>query len=245
VGRIFHMDTTHAALTLRHAILVYGSAVPMGQGIGYATLHDVKVDKQGVAQILPGVPATQHTISGVLLALGAARRAGFLPASVLVRETDGLVWWKPPGRRALFFKTKEASDGIGTRSQIVPHPGLVFKAKSDGHWQVFAVKGAQRPTPETRLCHAPYYNVWSDGRICVGNVSVPDSSDMERMAAWEDAFFDSYFTHANNQGVRMCKHHGGLGGLWRELLDETPRRFPQKYLLEIDNLTLQGVIERW
>ena len=58
---------------------------------------------------------------------------------------------------------------------------------------VFALRENARPSPDTRLYTAPYYNVWEDGAICVGNVSTPERILL--CGTDQMAFFASYLRH--------------------------------------------------
>jgi PRTRC genetic system protein B len=93
-------------------------------------------------------------------------------------------------------------------------------------------------------------NVWlhkdNPGRICTGNVTTPSNTLTGKMAAWENAFFDSEFTHPNAQD--LVKFPGGLTGLTVKLVAGCYKRFPTTRLIElgqdlqqfIHNATLNG-----
>src|ERR1035437_2468687 len=99
---------------------------------------------------------------------------------------------------------------------MLPHPGLVFAACSKV-WSVWAVKGDHRPRPDSMLYQAPYFNVWDGGRICQGNVEVPDGTTAEKIDAWNAAFFNSFFTHPNIH-KNLAKYRGGAYKFWKDML---------------------------
>jgi PRTRC genetic system protein B len=111
--------------------------------------------------------------------------------------------------------------------------GLVF-AVGGGKWFVYAVKGTQRPAPDTPLFRAPYFNVWADrGEICVGNVRTPGTTDHDAMEAWERSFFESRFTHPN-EGFRV-RFKGGGYAFWKHLLERgAGMPFPERALYPAD-----------
>lgn len=203
------------ALKLRRAILLYSGDRNEN---GFATVHDCAIIG-GKPVILAGRAMSPSMSRAIAAKLSSARNiGGFLPANVLMTDGEHLVWHEPPLMRRLAFKesTQFPERSLGTRSGKVPAPGTIFVA-GPRTWAVFAYKGTQRPLPETPLFHAPFYNVDQRGSICVGNVSVPKSTAADRIAAWNDAFFRSYFAHANYDGV--VDYRGDVTGLWRDLLD--------------------------
>jgi hypothetical protein len=62
---------------------------------------------------------------------------------------------------------------------------------------------------------------------------VPKSTSVASMTAWEEAFFQSEFTHAGFAG-RLTKRRGGTKALWKSLADK--QEFPIKTLLETESL---------
>lgn len=220
--------TTYA---LSKAILVY-ETTGYGGKEGYATVHGVDPARQPGArpQIRAGVPLTRQALSAVLNGLSADESFGFLPENVLAVGKGYMVWWSRPTQRRVFFQAKEP---IGNRAGTTPHPGLVFAVDEEG-WSVFAVKGDKRPTPESPLFQAPYFNVYGSGRICTGNVELPSLTTTDAIAAYEEAFFGSNFTHPNIPAKgKLTRHADGPYTLWRELLDGKHRTFPAKCLVPL------------
>lgn len=218
--------------TLQHAVLIYADAKGNTASV---TIHPVAHGPQG-ARIAAGRPATRRELARLLDVTRARKQSPavhFLPATVLAAGADYLVWWCPPQRRAVWFNSPESI--LGQRQAIVPHPGLVFVAMPKAKvWNVFAVKGMERPTPETPLYQAPYFNVWEDGRICEGNVATPKTATPGDIAAWEDAFFRSEFTHANvGQRGRLVRGRRKPDVFWQALLDGKYRRFPERVLVAL------------
>lgn len=220
------------AFKLDSAILVYG-----GAGKGYASVHSIahEGDKESLDEGHPvTVKALRETFQ--VLAPETVPKAEFIPPTVLAQAPDILVWWMPPAMRNVWFDQKELG---GQRSACVPVSGLVF-AVCRGDWFVYAVAGDQRPTPESPLFRAPFYNVWDSGRICAGNVSVPQGSLAERTDLWEKAFFESWFTHSNVD--KLVKYRGGATAFWKQMLaGGFGQSFPMGTLVPL-NTTLQGLI---
>lgn len=239
----FSMQSSVQPAVLAKAILIYESQHRFYSSINveFATLHDVRntgtKDKPNV-QIMPGTPVSQESIISMMGSLGKkfVLNAELLPENVLSFSPIHLVWWSSATNRRVFFDNKE----IGKRSAVVPHPPLLNIVVGRS-WYVFAMKENKRPTKETKLYHAPYFNVYDDGKICVGTAAIPDHLTSTMIPQWEAAFFDSAFTHTNGQ-IRKASHPRGEYALWKELLDGAYKEFPLQYLVETD-ATLDGAIK--
>lgn len=219
---------TDGVLRLDKAVLIYSGA----SGSALATIHEVhEVDGEPV--IGAGQAVTPRAAMQLAKALlKRAAHGGFLPETVLYMDGDLILWHVPPARRHIAFRVDaEHAERLGgaERGEVVPQPGLVFAASGRG-WRVWAVKGSRRPAPDTTLYQAPYFNVDDQGHICRGTAPVPEGTTAEKIGAWNDAFFRSYFTHPNGSGGRV-RYYGGVYGLWRDLLDGKYQRFPNCALM--------------
>lgn len=140
--------------------------------------------------------------------------SGLLPPDCLwwARTAGGdrvAVWCEP---RVRTVRLRERYGEPPKRFRL-PLPGLVFvclPARQAPY--VFAARG--RPTePDSPLFHAPFYNVFSSGRVCVGSHAFP--SDPARVP---DAFFESNFSVAPDTAREKSRRHpDDVGALWREL----------------------------
>lgn len=213
-----------AEYKLATAVLVYKA----NHGDHYATLHPV-THAAGRATIGAGQPLTESALRSTLRDLGAPKGiGGWLPADVLYMDDTTIVWTRRPAPRAVFFTPHS---GVGVASATIYHPRLVFAVSRAG-WYVAAVPkvvrtesaterrvalvGDGRPHLDCPLAHAPYFNVYESGSICVGNATLPERMAADTLQGYEDAFFDSKFTHSNNP--HMTAHPDGPVALWRELV---------------------------
>ncbi|TSD66367.1 PRTRC system protein B [Inquilinus sp. KBS0705] len=159
---------------------------------------------------------------------GFLKSRGLLPQKVLYvdQQVNGFaVWHTPPREVTLFF-----TDALGIPSGNAKIPALVWKA--DGSkLSVYAVKGKARPCESTTLCHAPFFNIYANGNVCMGTVSIQiacTSCLEDFMQEWEQYFFSSYFSHSIN-GNSSTKTDTKL--LW-EKLRKTGCEFPQAELIK-------------
>lgn len=235
------VDALHASLPdeefrLSNAILLYKDG--KGQEI-FASVHDVEVIN-GTPSIKEGTPVSK---TGLVKALKALNPRGFqkpelLGEHVLAKGSDHLAWFCKPGKRDVWFRCEELG---GEVSATVDHPGLVFIIVGD-RWHVFAVKTTTRPTAETEIFVAPYFNVWSGGHICTGNIAIPKGKAARDTSAWENAFLDTYFTHPNiHEKGKLTKFRGGPFSLWRALMRGP--QFPVRSLVPTGQ-TLGELFER-
>jgi PRTRC genetic system protein B len=152
---------------------------------------------------------------------------GILPPNILhinpVEDKGTLVWYTKAQKRQLYF-----AENLGLEGGTANVPPMVWKA-SRNRLSVFAVSTNRRPKENTPLYHAPFFNVYDDGNVCIGTVSIDfenSASAEEFMTAWETYFFNSYFTHllgSRNHIVGNCM------ALWKSLIG-TDEPFPKNIL---------------
>jgi PRTRC genetic system protein B len=219
---------------LSEAVLVYRA----GGGGAFASLHRVKQADDGPPYLAPGESLTTAFVRALAQGLGAQVNSEIFPENILARTPDLLVWWSRPQRRVMFFGgTDEETRKIN--GLIFPHPALVFKVAGRDLF-VRSAGTTSRPGPETPLKTAPYWNTDNRGLVCAGSMRVPESSDIASILAWQDAYFQSQFTHAAG-AVRLTSHPGGFIGLWTSLAGR--KRFPVRYLTDAGE-TLQEFVAR-
>ncbi|MBK4736046.1 PRTRC system protein B [Noviherbaspirillum pedocola] len=228
----FDLEDGAVDATLTRAILLYETKANYAQSATtvLATVHDVAdvgTAARPNVQIMPGLPITKDAL---VHALGTMAEeylvcTDLLPERLLGFSPKHLFWWRPAGKSRVFFRCKE----LGQRAAIVPHPPLAFIVSGNA-WYVFALAENKRPTLETELFHAPYFNVYDTGSICIGSANIPDKLQPGTLPLWESAFFDSEFTHVNGS-VRKVAHERGEYAFWKEMLDGAYDEFPTDLLV--------------
>lgn len=215
-----------APLTLSRAVLIYEDQ----RHQAFATVHKCEL-VNGKPVLMAGRAMTPSMSLSLAGKLTKRRILGeYLPENVLMTDGDTLMWYEKPQMRHLAFKdsTEVPSRSLGVRGGMVPTPGVIFVA-GPRLWSVFTFKGNERPAPEAPIFAAPFYNVYADGSICQGNVITPKSTAPDRISTWNDAFFRSFFVHANYEGV--VNYEGDVTALWTHLLDgKFGDRFPEEVL---------------
>jgi len=215
------------APTLSSAILLYKKSGPQGNGGAFATVHPVRTDDAGVSTIGPGTPASRQGVLAALRELAEDRiKPELIPAHILAKGSDHLVWYRPALKRVVWFRCKD----LGERTALVPHPATLWLVNpATGYCSVFALRDDTRPDKDTGLYQAPYYNVWDTGQICTGNAGVPKGAEALVPENWERMFYDSWFSHPNTP--KLVRHKEGAMAFWKNLLDGKHRVFPKAKLL--------------
>lgn len=162
---------------------------------------------------------------------------GILPTNILHinpnAEKGTVLWYTKAQQRQLYFVN---SLGIPNGMAHVP-PMLWLASKSS--LTVFALATDRRPTEKTPLHYVPFFNIYEKGNVCMGTVSIDikNSASVEEFThAWEDYFFNSYFSHSLS--ANLTKKN--IVNLWKELIG-TDKPFP-KEVLKKNNKTLKNLL---
>ena len=215
---------------LSRALLVYGTSSYNGFPYRhpFVTLHEVIHDSQG-ARLAEGQLVTPDLLIDLMVSLGKSVPTEILPERVLVRTTETIVWWMPAGERTMFFSDRGGDAALQRmNARRYPHPALLFKVSGTHLW-IRALSRNERPEASAKLYMAPYWNCYENGVVCTGSMKIPREKSVAAIDGWEQAFFQSEFTHA--AGVRKHTHFpGGLLAMWESL--EGKKKFPVRYLVE-------------
>ena len=142
---------------------------------------------------------------------------GILPTNILhlnpSEEKGTVIWYTKAQQRQLFFV-----DGLQIPNGKAYVPSMVWKA-SKNSLSVYALASDRRPTENTKLHYTPFFNIYDDGKVCMGTVSVEikkSASVEEFVQAWEYYFFNSYFSH-------LLGNHNLIKGdcveVWKDLIE--------------------------
>lgn len=163
---------------------------------------------------------------------------GILPTNILHinpnTEKGAVIWYTKAKKRQLYFV-----DGLQIPNGTANVPTMLWRASKNG-LSVFALLSDRRPTEKTKLYHTPYFNIYEDGKVCMGTVSVDikkSASVEDFIQAWEHYFFNSYFSHllGNKSPIK-----GNCVNLWKELIN-TDKPFP-KEVLKPNNRILKNLL---
>ncbi|MBB4801664.1 PRTRC system protein B [Flavobacterium aquidurense] len=162
---------------------------------------------------------------------------GILPTNILhinPSEKGTVLWYTKAQERKMYFVE---SLGIPNGTAQVP-PMIWFAGKNS--LTVFALASDRRPTEKTPLYYAPFFNIYEDGKVCMGTVTIDikNSSSVEKFVqAWESYFFNSYFSHLLGSYSPI---KGNCVNVWKDLIN-TDKPFP-KEVLKKNNKTLKNLL---
>lgn len=218
-------------LKIARAILLYEQTGDGGQYLKkerqvIATIHNVNHGK-GHPKLEEGqlltMDALQEMIQGIW-----RQKLELIEPHILARSPSAMAWFVPASTRVMFFKTNDALLSKLSGSSF-PQPAMVFMATTKG-MLVWALEQDERPTPKTMLCRAPYYNVYSNGGVCLGSTLTPKVLDVSQTEKYTASFFQSAFTHASGNS-KLLELKGSYGQFWQGLRGK--KAFPVKALLSL------------
>jgi PRTRC genetic system protein B len=230
---------------LREALLIYrsdrqGHSSRDGQAPPtFVTKHAVQRSATGHETLSPGATLDKADLNTLIEGLKGSIPVEFLPANVLVRTHNSIMWWTPPAVRPMFYLKDKGDELARLSGKQFPQPALLFRA-SESRLAIRALASNERPTPKSPLFRAPYWNVNEYGDVCLGSTKVPREASVASLPRWEQAFFESEFTHAN-VAKKLTEHPGGFVGLWTSLIGK--KSFPVEHLADSEE-TLEKFIKR-
>jgi PRTRC genetic system protein B len=208
---------------LREALLIYGD-----RQRSFVTRHAVMQQNAGPPTLEAAQPLTLAFLESLARSLSGYAPAEILPENVLAKGDRMIAWWTRACRRQMFYENSEGK-AAELNGRIFPQPPLVWRVEN-GDLRIRALVENQRPTPETKLHVAPFWNLSDDGRVCTGTMRHPESATAASIPDWERGFYESAFTHANVG--RLTRHPGGFEELWSELAGKR-RPFPVRTLIRL------------
>jgi PRTRC genetic system protein B len=194
-------ETAPRAFTLERAILLYREGTDT-----LAVEHAVREKKDSGAYLGAGRFVTRGVVEGLLRVMDQSPLRYVAP-NVVAMGHRSIAWFEPAAMRMMFFRPDRDAAVAAFDGKPVPQPPLLFIAR-EGRLRVFALFENERPTLETPLAMAPYWNVYAsrDHEVCLGTMAVPACLELAATADWTSAFFRSEFTHLS--GAKCWAHPG-------------------------------------
>jgi PRTRC genetic system protein B len=206
---------------LHDALLVY-----QGRGTSFVTRHEVTCSEKAPPVLGPAQALTVTFLDSLVRSVGGNIKAEILSENVIAKGDRMISWWTPARRRVMFFRNSEGK-AKHLNGKVFPQPPLVWHVE-EGHLRIRALTENKRPTADTKLAVAPFWNLSHNGAVCTGSMRRPESASVAAIASWEQGFYESNFTHSNVG--RLTRHKGGFDGLWSALANKrTP--FPKASLI--------------
>ena len=197
-----------SSVTARYALVVYTD--PQGH-TGCIMQHALSAHDGQIA-LKEGMPVTDNVIKK-LMDLNAVKSLQFLPPHLVALGVNSMAWVEERTTRPLLFGGALDKAVAALDSKPLPQPRLLFIVKQ-GTFSVYALPGNERPTAETKLAFAPYYNIFPSHIICTGSMKKPKQMRPSDIPAWVESFFYSNFVKPADANKRWA-----FSGTYRELWD--------------------------
>jgi len=147
-----------------------------------------------------------------------------------------MAWWEPAQQRKKFYKKNGKQKTLD-----VGWPPLVFIVTKDDLY-CFALKRNERPTADTELMYAPLWNFYDNHSMCQGTARYPSTIEPNTINEWNDAVYNSAFTHSNGCHPRVKKGQDKVMDVWEKAAATKSKKFPISQLITT-NITLQEAID--
>ena len=160
-----------------------------------------------------------------------------LPTNILQinpSENGSVMWFTKAMKRQLYF-----IENLEIPNGTAEVPAMLWYANKRS-LTVFVLASNRRPTERTKLYYAPFFNIYENGKVCMGtvDVNIQKSTSVEEFTKkWEDYFFNSYFSHLMNEHNPI---NGNCVSLWKSFIN-TEKSFP-KEVLKATNKTLKNLL---
>ena len=231
-------DVQEAELTDAFLVYTTGHVYGGSRDVAYVSRHRVTLNRSKTPVIGAGVALQTAALKDALRELSRVQGQSEIvwADDFTVAAGPSLnVWWSAAQSRWMHFNTPGLVQSLPAKN-----PPLVWLANEKG-LMVFALKENQRPGPDTALFHAPLFNVYASGDVCMGTMTVPALAEARK---WEESFYAATSTHPNPPNRRLTTAKGGNVALWKRLmLSKCAPEFPVKDLIPVGK-TLKEVIQK-
>lgn len=199
------------------AIVLYGDQHEIQQ----VSLHSIHN-----GQLSEGRPLTYQALYRALNQLAQERkRAAYLtPANVLYYNPSSytLIFYTPAMHKTHLYQLNHSNV---RRGDVYPNPPLLWILRQR-QMKLFALDSDERPTLQSQVYQAPYFNTQANG-VCVGDMPLNPKPHPSIWESYVEAFFGSAFTHPT--GTKNYNYPGSYTEMWQQAKELG--HFPSTFLL--------------
>lgn len=149
---------------------------------------------------------------------------GIIPEHILFGKskigTSVVVWYRPAMQRSLNFSAHLKIKG----NTLVKVPATFYVALNSDLY-VFALMTNERPVSSTKLYNAPFFNIYSDGRVCLGTAYLGAKTESFEKEA--DRYERGFYMAEQNGGQSTNNCKTPLPQLWNKVVS-SKSAFPSK-----------------
>lgn len=204
-------ETGPAAHPLFRAILLYGNPKSSVIAVEHKIVNDHGTPRLGTARFVT------NGVAAGLLKLFERAPLQYVPPNVVALSHQAIAWFEPATKRRMLFEARDDAALNALDNAEIPQPPLIFIARSRS-LSAFALYTNERPTLDTKLAMAPYWNVNSRGDVCLGSAEIPKTINPTETDAWTKSFFGSNFTHIS--GSKVWAHPGTYAEMLTDAIEE-------------------------
>lgn len=184
---LFHEGSTES-------LTFASNTLPVRKSTTFVTVHDIKRGRKGPVLGAGRLMSESDKAAICDLLLGNEETADvWWPSNLLMMNAQKLVWYVVGRKRPMYFINGEKSFQLN-----LVWPSLIFCYSHARGLRIVAYAGRGRPTSTQRCYHAPLWNIGADTKLCVGSNLTTNVIAPESMPVWEDAIYESNFSHANH-----------------------------------------------
>lgn len=187
----------------------------------YIQVNDISYSDDNEPVVEAGRPLTMEEASKIftLVSPDGLNKPCLLPPNVLMWHKDS----SQKGYRCIFWVKSHVAPLFHTsldETLLIPWPSLVFSVTQQGI-SVYAIKNKRnRPTDQTRLYHAPFWNTYNRGNVCMGSCQLTTHKTVqEAVTGWQNFWFNSKFT--GEGGTTQFGGYKNLLDFWKAQKDKT------------------------
>lgn len=149
-----------------------------------------------------------------------------------------VIWYRPAMKRLLNF-----SASLKIKSDSLVHiPATVYLSVNNDLY-VFSMEKSDRPSYKTKLFKAPFFNIYEDGKVCLGTARIGKRTGSYEKEA--DRFEKAFYLAEQNGGMFLQQCKTDLKKLWPDVIQKKTV-FPQKELVQHPKFkTLSDLINRF
>lgn len=147
-----------------------------------------------------------------------------------------VIWYRKAQQRQINFGSK-----VGRKDDVTVKVPATLYVVDNKKLYVFALENDSRPTLKTKIYHAPFFNIYADGNVCLGTAPVGKSkaATFEKEA---ERFERGFYLAEQNGGAHSTASKRTLEAVWKEVI-KTKSAYPKKELVQHSKYkTLEGLI---